>query len=139
MLLRVIFFYWAYSFSFGTLLFTYSAYIIHSFKFLESVLRLLTTMFRVTRYFTMRNVRAGCRAQCVTGEKKEEAVRHNTLSRPPINIRPNAVKIYLRRTILCALGHVYVHNTGPSARKTMRKFITFIIATRKMKEVRVWN
>lgn len=32
-------------------------------------------------------------------EQEEGAVRHNTLSGTPINVRPNAVKIYLRRSI----------------------------------------
>lgn len=47
---------------------------------------------RVTRY-----IRVKCGPQHAT--KKEEAVRHNTLSGPPINIRPNAVKIYLLGSI----------------------------------------
>lgn len=38
-----------------------------------------------------------CTAQHAS--KKEEAVRHNTLSGPPINIGPNAVKIYLLASI----------------------------------------
>lgn len=46
----------------------------------------------VTRY-----IRVKCGPQHAA--KKEEAVRHNTLSGPPINIRPNVVKIYLLGSI----------------------------------------
>lgn len=71
--------------------------------------------------------------QRVTNEK-EEAVRHNTLSGPPINIRPNAVKIYLRRSVprlptrARARSFCHVRSTaGPSASSRSRVETQLII------------